>query len=104
MLSHEDNETLVRVGPGTPMGEFQRLYWIPFFLFRVSVADGQPKRVKLLGEDLVAFRASDNTVGLVDNACAHRGAPLLYARNEECGFGCVYHGWKFYVSRPAPPH
>jgi phenylpropionate dioxygenase-like ring-hydroxylating dioxygenase large terminal subunit len=98
MLSHEDNEMLVRVGPGTAMGEFQRLYWIPFLLSKDLVADGQPKRVKLLGEDLVAFRASDNTVGLVDNACAHRGAPLIYARNEECGLRCVYHGWKFDVN------
>jgi phthalate 4,5-dioxygenase len=98
MLSHEDNETLVRVGPGTPMGEFHRLYWIPFLLSKDLIADGQPKRVKLLGEDLVAFRASDKTVGLVDNACAHRGAPLIYARNEECGLRCVYHGWKFDVN------
>jgi len=89
MLSHEDNETLVRVGPGTPMGEFHRLYWIPFLLSKDLVADGQPKRVRLLGEDLVAFRTSDNAVGLVDNACAHRGAPLIYARNEECGLRCV---------------
>ncbi len=98
MLSHEDNETLVRVGPGTPMGEFHRLYWIPFLLSKDLVADGQPKRVRLLGEDLVAFRTSDNAVGLVDNACAHRGAPLIYARNEECGLRCVYHGWKFDVN------
>ena len=98
MLSHEDNETLIRVGPGTPMGEFHRLYWIPFLLSKDLVPDGPPKRVKLLGEDLVAFRASDNAVGLVDNACAHRGAPLIYARNEECGLRCVYHGWKFDVN------
>ncbi|MFZ0836712.1 MAG: Rieske 2Fe-2S domain-containing protein, partial [Xanthobacteraceae bacterium] len=98
MLSHEDNETLVRVGPGTPMGEFHRLYWIPFLLSRDLLPDGPPKRVRLLGEDLVAFRASDHAVGLVDNACAHRGAPLMYARNEECGLRCVYHGWKFDVN------
>jgi hypothetical protein len=30
MLSHEDNETLVRVGLGTAMGDFFRLFWIPF--------------------------------------------------------------------------
>ena len=30
MLSHEDNERLVRVGTGTPLGELFRLYWIPF--------------------------------------------------------------------------
>ena len=95
MLSREDNEMLVRVGPGTAMGEFFRLFWIPFLPSKDLVADGRPKRVRLLGEDLIAFRASDNTIGLLDHACPHRGAPLAFARNEECGLRCVYHGWKF---------
>jgi phthalate 4,5-dioxygenase len=108
MLSREDNETLVRVGRGTPMGDFQRLYWIPFLLSKDIAADGPPKRVEVLGEDLVAFRASDNAVGLVDHACAHRGAPMIFARNEECGLRCVYHGWKFdvhgrVIDMPAEP-
>jgi phthalate 4,5-dioxygenase len=98
MLSREDNETLVRVGPSTAMGNLFRLAWLPFMFSKDLVADGRPKRVRLLGEDLVAFRASDNKVGLVDHACPHRGAPLVYARNEECGLRCVYHGWKFDVS------
>ncbi len=98
MLSRDDNEMLVRVGPGTGMGEFFRLFWIPFLLSKDLVADGRPKRVRLLGEDLVAFRASDNTIGLLDHACPHRGAPLAFARNEECGLRCVYHGWKFDIA------
>jgi len=98
MLSHEDNETLVRVGLGTAMGDFLRLNWLPFLPSKDLVADGRPKRVRLLGEDLVAFRNSDNVVGLLDHACPHRGAPLIYARNEECGLRCVYHGWKFDVA------
>jgi phthalate 4,5-dioxygenase oxygenase subunit len=56
MLSHEDNETLVRVGPDTPMGQLMRLYWIPFLPSRDLEADGQPQRVRLLGEELLAFR------------------------------------------------
>ncbi|HCY5725463.1 TPA: Rieske (2Fe-2S) protein, partial [Staphylococcus aureus] len=56
MLSHEDNELLVRVGAGTPMGKLMRLYWIPFLLARDVPADGLPYRVRLLGEELVAFR------------------------------------------------
>ena len=56
MLSHEDNETLVRVGPGAAMGSLFRLFWIPFLFSKDLVADGQPKRMMLLGEDLVAFR------------------------------------------------
>src|ERR1041385_8695032 len=108
MLSHQDNETLVRIGQDTPMGSLFRLYWIPFFFSKDLVADGQPKRVTLLGEDLVAFRDTQGNVGLVANACAHRGAPMMFGRNEDCGLRCVYHGWKFdvtgaVVDTPAEP-
>ncbi|MBK4739017.1 Rieske 2Fe-2S domain-containing protein [Noviherbaspirillum pedocola] len=97
MLSKEDNESLVRVGPGTPMGQLMRLYWIPFLPSSDLAVDGQPQRVRLLGEDLVAFRDSEGRIGLVDHACPHRGAPLIFGRNEGCGLRCVYHGWKFGV-------
>lgn len=97
MLSHEDNETLVRVGPGTPMGQLMRLYWIPFLPMSDLAVDGQPQRVRLLGEELLAFRDSEGRIGLVDHVCPHRGAPLVFGRNEDCGIRCVYHGWKFGV-------
>jgi len=97
MLTREDNERLVRVGPGTEMGRLMRLYWIPFLLAKNVEADGQPYRVRLLGEDLVAFRDSNGEVGLVDHACPHRGAPLVLGRNEEGGLRCIYHGWKFTI-------
>jgi phenylpropionate dioxygenase-like ring-hydroxylating dioxygenase large terminal subunit len=97
MLTQADNETLVRVGPGTPMGQLMRQYWIPFLKSTDVVADGPRHRVRLLGEDLVAFRDSAGRVGLVDHACPHRGAPMVFARNEEGGLRCVYHGWKFGV-------
>lgn len=108
MLTHEQNETLVRVGPETPMGDMFRLYWIPFYPADGLPPDGQPKRVTLLGEDLVAFRDSEGRPGLIANACPHRGAPLMFGRNEECGLRCVYHGWKFdvegcVVDMPAEP-
>lgn len=98
MLSYEDNEALVRVGPGTPMGNLFRLYWIPFLPSRDLEINGQPQRIKLLGEDLVAFRDSAGKVGLIDHACPHRGAPMMLGRNEDCGLRCVYHGWKFDIS------
>jgi phthalate 4,5-dioxygenase len=79
------------------MGKLMRLYWIPFLLSRDVAADGAPYRVRLLGEDLVAFRDSGGRVGLVDQACPHRGAPLVFGRNEDGGLRCVYHGWKFAV-------
>ena len=97
MLSQQDNETLVRVGRGTAMGNLFRLYWIPFLPAKDLAADGQPQRVRLLGEDLVAFRGADGKVGLVDHQCPHRGAPMVFARNEDCGLRCVYHGWKFAI-------
>lgn len=95
MLSSEQNEKLVRTGAGTPMGDLLRLYWIPFYPSDDLLPDGQPKRVKLLGEDLVAFRRTDGELGLVVNQCPHRGAPLMFGRNEDNGLRCVYHGWKF---------
>lgn len=97
MLKTEDNEMLVRVGPKTPMGDLMRMYWLPFLLSGDVPVDGQPYRVRLLGEDLVAFRDSNGRIGLVDQACPHRGAPMVFARNEEGGLRCVYHGWKFNV-------
>ena len=60
--------------------------------------DGPPLRVKLLGEELVAFRDTTGQVGLLGNHCPHRGASLFFGRNEESGLRCVYHGWKFDVT------
>jgi len=99
MLKHEDNERLCRVGPGTPGGTLMRRYWQPACLSaELPEPDGAPVRVRLLGEDLLAFRDSDGRVGLVDAFCPHRRAPLFFGRNEECGLRCVYHGWKFDVA------
>jgi phthalate 4,5-dioxygenase len=99
MLTNEDNEILTRVGPGTPMGNLLRRYWVPALLSsEVPAPDSPPVRVRLLCEDLVAFRDSNGKVGLVQQACPHRGASVFFGRNEEAGLRCVYHGWKFDVS------
>ena len=98
MLSVAENELLTRVGQGTPMGDLMRLYWIPFLFSWELESDGSPERVRLLGEDLIAFRDSAGRVGLVGNNCPHRGASLFFGRNEESGLRCVYHGWKFDVT------
>jgi nitrite reductase/ring-hydroxylating ferredoxin subunit len=96
MLSSEDNELLCRVGPGTPVGALLRQYWIPALASsELPQADGPPVRVRLLGENLVAFRVTSGKVGLIQNQCPHRGASLFFGRNEEEGLRCVYHGWKF---------
>ena len=99
MLSKEDNEILTQVGAGTPMGELLRRYWMPACLSsEVAEPDGDVARVRLLGEHLVAFRDSEGKVGVLDEECPHRGASMFFARNEECGLRCIYHGWKFDVS------
>ena len=98
MLSRDDNELLCRIGPGTPMGNLMRQYWVPAALSsELPEPDGAPLRVRLLGEDLIAFRVSSGAVGLIQNSCPHRGASLFYGRNEAEGLRCVYHGWKFDV-------
>jgi phthalate 4,5-dioxygenase oxygenase subunit len=78
------------------MGRLFRKYWIPALLGEeLPENDCPPKRVRLLCEDLVAYRDSSGAVGLVDAFCPHRRAPMFFGRNEDCGLRCVYHGWKF---------
>src|SRR5689334_18516060 len=78
------------------MGDLLRQYWLPALVSEeLPGPDGDPLRVRLLGEDLVAFRDSNGSVGLIQNNCPHRGASLFFGRNEEAGIRCVYHGWKF---------
>ena len=73
MLSREENELITRVSPGTPMGNAMRRYWIPALLSgEISEPDGPPARVRLLGEDLVAFRDSEGRIGLIEEFCPHR--------------------------------
>ena len=99
MLSREDNELLCRTGPGTPMGELLRRYWIPALLAsELPGPDCHPVRIGLLSQKLVAFRDSQGRPGLVAENCPHRGSSLYFGRNEQCGLRCVYHGWKFDVS------
>ena len=99
MLSQEDNETLTRVGPGTLMGNLLRRYWLPGALSaELPEADCPPIKVRLLGEDLVAFRDTSGRPGLFVQSCPHRGASMFFGRNEENGLRCVYHGWKFDTS------
>lgn len=96
MLSNEDNELLCRVGKGTGMGEYMRRFWLPALTSaELSAPDSPPKRLRIMGEDLLAFRDSSGKVGLVDAYCPHKLAPLFFGRNEENGLRCVYHGWKF---------
>jgi nitrite reductase/ring-hydroxylating ferredoxin subunit len=99
MLSTVDNDLLCRVGPGTLMGEFMRQYWIPAVRSdELPAPDCPPVRIRLLGENLIAYRTTSGAVGLMQNSCPHRGASMFFGRNEEEGLRCVYHGWKFDVT------
>ena len=99
MLSKQDNELLARIGPGSLMGNLFREHWVPGALSsELPEPDGAPMRLRLLGEDLLAFRTTGGSVGVIQNSCPHRGASLFFGRNEEDGLRCVYHGWKFDVS------
>jgi phthalate 4,5-dioxygenase oxygenase subunit len=96
MLTQAENELLCRVEGNAPMGALMRRHWVPALLSeQVAKPDGAPVRVQLFGEKLVAFRDSDGKLGLLGEACPHRKASLAFARNEECGLRCLYHGWKF---------
>ncbi len=95
MLTAEENDLLTRVEGDAPMGKIARAHWIPALLSEeVPEPDGTPVPVRLLGEDLVAYRDSEGRVGLMGRYCPHRRASLLFARNEDCALRCLYHGWK----------
>ena len=95
MTNQRDSEILTRVGPGTPIGELMRQYWFPAAMSSELEADGDPMRLMLLGEKLIAFRDTSGRVGVMDHRCPHRCASLFFGRNEEDGIRCVYHGWKY---------
>ncbi|MEX2628358.1 MAG: Rieske 2Fe-2S domain-containing protein [Tistlia sp.] len=98
MLTAEENDLLCRVEKDAPMGRLMRQHWVPALLSEeIAEPDGKPVRVRLLGENLVAFRDSEGRVGVLDELCPHRRASLVYGRNEECGLRCLYHGWKMDV-------
>ena len=98
MLSREDNELITRTSSGTPMGNLMRRYWIPALLSEeIPAPDCPPVRVKILSEELVAFRDTQGRIGLIGEHCAHRGTSLFFGRNEACGLRCIYHGWKYDV-------
>src|SRR6185312_7589885 len=95
MLTTEENELLCRVEGDAAMGRMMRRYWLPACMSEeVAERDGAPVRVRVLGEDLVAFRDTQGRLGVVGEHCPHRRASLALGRNEECGLRCLYHGWK----------
>src|SRR5471030_2708357 len=94
MLTEHENETLTRVGAGTPMGDLLRRYW--HVVAPLDEMDGRwTKRVRLFGEDLVLFKDRSGAFGLITEACPHRRASFAYGIPTSDGIRCPYHGWKF---------
>ena len=85
MTTASEGQELTRVGPGTPMGELMRQYWLPAVKSSELLAGGDPLRLMLLSEKLIAFRDPTGRVGVMDHRCPHRCASLFYGRNEEGG-------------------
>ncbi len=99
MLTREENELICRTGPGTPMGQLFRRFWMPALLMSdLPEPDCEPVRLKVLGENLVAFRDTNGKVGVLERQCPHRLADMWFGRNENAGLACAYHGWKFDVA------
>jgi nitrite reductase/ring-hydroxylating ferredoxin subunit len=90
-----EDEELTRVGPGTPCGEYLRRFWQPIIL--ASELGELPRRIRILGEDLVAFRDKRGEFGLLELHCPHRGTSLEFGLIAEKGIRCCYHGWLFDV-------
>jgi phthalate 4,5-dioxygenase len=96
MATENRFDVLSRVGPGTKMGALFRSVWLPALLSsQLPKPGGSPVRIKLLGEELVAFRNGKGEVGIVQANCAHRLAPLFYGKVEQEGIRCNYHGWLY---------
>ena len=90
-----EDEELTRVGPGTPCGEYLRCFWHPVILSG-DLGD-LPRRIRILGEDLVVFRDRRGSVGLLQLYCPHRGTSLEFGLIGDKGIRCCYHGWLFDV-------
>jgi phthalate 4,5-dioxygenase len=97
-MNLDDHELLAQTTRGTPMGDLLRRYWTAALLSKeLPERDGAPVRVRLMGEDLIAFRDTHGRVGLLREFCSHRGASLYFGHNGEGGLRCWYHGWKYDV-------
>jgi nitrite reductase/ring-hydroxylating ferredoxin subunit len=91
----QSNTLLTEIGPGKPMGEVFRRYWQP--VATSEQATTRPKKVRVLGEDLILFRDRKGRPGLLYPRCMHRGTTLFYGKVEDEGIRCCYHGWLFGV-------
>ena len=95
MMSSQQNETITRVGKGTPAGQLLRRYWQPVALVDELPVERPVKAVRLMGQDFVVFKDEQDRYGMLDRDCPHRGADLAAGRLEGGGLRCAFHGWLF---------
>ncbi len=99
MLTTEQNRRLTSVEGDAPMARMMRgNYWLPFSRIQSLETGAPPTRVRLLGENYVAWRAPDGRIGFIDEGCPHRGVSMALARVEGCALRCIFHGWLIDVS------
>ena len=70
-----------------------RACWHPVG-YVAEFADG-PKRVRLLGEDVVVWRDSTGAPHALRDLCVHRGTALSLGRVVGDQLMCPYHGWRY---------
>jgi phthalate 4,5-dioxygenase len=94
----EREELISHVAFDSAMGAVLRHFWVPALRSEMLAPGGAPVRLRLFGDNFVAFRAHDGRIGLFDEGCPHRGVSLALARNEDNALRCIFHGWKIDVS------
>jgi phenylpropionate dioxygenase-like ring-hydroxylating dioxygenase large terminal subunit len=91
----KEDEEITHSGPGTPLGEYMRRFWQPVAMS--SQLTDVPLKIRIMSEDLVAFRDKRGRIGVLARHCSHRGASLEFGIIQECGIRCCYHGFHYDV-------
>ena len=60
-----------------------------------DVETGQPKKAKVLGQNLALFRTESGELKALSNICIHRGGALANGKQHGDEIACPYHGWRF---------
>lgn len=60
----------------------------------IDIVPDRPTRLRLLGENLVAFR-TEHGISVFKDLCIHRGTALSLGRVEDGTIECPYHGWRY---------
>lgn len=98
MLSEGNAKLICDVGPGAPMQEAFKQFWLPVLRSERVKAGGAPIKITMLGENYVVFRGENGDVAVLDERCPHRRCSLELANAQDNSLVCMFHGWKFHTS------